>query len=312
MGAMSLLEKNPSPSKAVALMGIAAAISAILTLVGSFFPLSALFLMLFLPALSSIIGRLVPGKWSPVYIVAASLLCFGVSFHDFSTALFYAIPAIVSGTLYGLSTRFPIDNPFRLFFLALLRFGLNYLGLLLSRAVFGLDFLSTLTAILRLSESAFFHAILPALVLAYSILEAGLAYLVIRLISKRFEIEERKPNAWLMGLLHELLALSLLISASILAFFIPMASFLLGVAALYWIGFSLFGCFKPHKTIYFVLLGILSFAAFLLCGIFVSFLVEKEAYMFFLAIFLPMLILNLIHQIRMKNPALSTGKQTEI
>jgi hypothetical protein len=81
------------------------ALNAVVATLSTLVPLSSLFVIIFLPLVSVLTVILCEDKYAIIYLVAAIALSLGVTAYDITATLFYIIPAIVVGTLYGFLSK---------------------------------------------------------------------------------------------------------------------------------------------------------------------------------------------------------------
>ena len=76
-----------SPSRRIAIMPLLSAVDAVFALLGAFFPMSSLFLMVVVPLTSAIAAFLLPLRYLPLFVLIAFSVCLGSSFWDFQVRL---------------------------------------------------------------------------------------------------------------------------------------------------------------------------------------------------------------------------------
>lgn len=247
----------------VAFLSLFAAIDAVLALLMSFVPLSSLFVIVFLPGVSSFASFLAEKKYLPVYAVGASLLSVAFSFHDLGSALFYVVPAVLSGTLLGLFVSKDYDFGLAIFAAAFLNTGFAYLSLPISKALTGIDFVEFALVLLGISEKEGVYEIIPSFFFAYGAAASSLSAFFVSYLSKRFMGEKKKESR-----VGELLSpgLSLLLAAIGLAlsWTSVLFSLLLFSMALFLAFMGAPSLFRKNPWWVFALLVVLEFGALFL------------------------------------------------
>jgi hypothetical protein len=98
---MKVFSPRETSAQNIAYISIMASIDVVFALFATFFPFGAIFLMLLLPLPSAVAAYYCKNRYIPVYLLASIGLSLIATIWDFQLTLFYAIPAICSGTLYG-------------------------------------------------------------------------------------------------------------------------------------------------------------------------------------------------------------------
>lgn len=185
---MRLFEKKETPVQNIAFSAIMVAINALASLLSSFVPLSSLFVVIFLPLVSAFASSLLKKIYMPIYLLASIAISLLSGMYDLSNVIFYIIPAIISGTLYGLLSSFRIPLGILIFLVSLLNMGLNYLTLPILKAIYGVDFIESAITLIGLSDRPHIYEIVPCFIFVLSLVETSLSNLVIQLEFKKLNI----------------------------------------------------------------------------------------------------------------------------
>lgn len=263
---MRFLRKRESPVEIIAVMALFSALDAVLSLLSAFFPAATAFLMLAVPLTSAFIAITCPLRALPLFVLSAFGTSLTVSFFDFQTLLFYLLPSLIVGAVYGLFEHLRVPALYHLFLEGIVAMGLFLLTLLVGKGIYGISFYDIFLQIASEEKQAYMSHVFLLFCFSYSLSQSLLTHLFSRLVFSKMKQEEpvdRLNPFW-----------SYLFAGISLAGLIGFAFFSTGLAYLflgfffYWV---LVTCVKEMPTqpkwMFFVELvalfvGVLLFAAF--------------------------------------------------
>ena len=261
---MRLFRLRKTPVENLTFIAMMVAFDAILSLIAALLPLSALFIMLLAPLTSAAVSLFCKKRYLLVYLFAAIGICIAVTAWDFLNTLFYMIPAVFTGALYGLLWRLKLPTSINIFCTALLSFGFFYLSILLIKAMLNADMVMVLLAIIGKKDDPFAPIIFPLFALGYSLAQTGIMHAFVAYELKRLGQEEVSDAVLVKW--YPLIAAIFLISSLFCGFLhAETAYFLLGVG-IYWSLYSIYPLFEEPKPIPFglaalcILGGVFAFA----------------------------------------------------
>ena len=193
---MRLFTPRHTPSENIAFLALMSAVNALVSVLISFVPLSDIVVLLFLPLASALVGELCEGRYLPVYLFASMGVSIATTAYDFQATLFYVIPAILSGTLYGFLHKKKAPTPYVVFGVSLLQLALNYLSLPLIKAIYQSDLIAFFLQVFQLSNRTYIHDIIPLFLFAYSLAATALSHFLIQGFFNRFKAEENVTLKW--------------------------------------------------------------------------------------------------------------------
>ena len=278
---MTIWKKKERPVEIIAFMGLLAALDAVMALFGALFPAASLFLLLLIPISSALVALLCPYRYLPVFVLAAFGVSMGVSFWNFQSTLFYLLPSLLIGAVYGVLHRQKFPKTYLIFLVSLAEFGLFYLSVNLMNFLYEIKVQTLLLALFGLTENAYSGDIFLLFCLAYSFAQIALTELVLRFVLKR--LGETEEEAKFVPFLSPVMGLGFLLLVLPFAFFLPSLSYFFLGCGFYFMVASLFEN-EPLTKIWLHLVmgalvfgGVLAFAGFyascpnntglLLCGI---------------------------------------------
>lgn len=234
-------------------MALMAAINVVFSLIAMFFPLSAFFLMIALPLTSVVVTLFCQNRYFVIYAVATVLLSLIVTMQNMEMTIFYVIPSLASGFLFGMMIKAKINPAYILLSAAMLQVAISYITIPIIEAIYGPNMIDVFLALLKLDQSPYMaHVVLPT-IFTFSLAQTVFSYMIIQTEVQKFQYDvvahfDQQFPLW-----------------SILAFLSSalIAPWLLGIALLLWavgIYFSLFqlieSWFKQKKlTIVLLIIG---------------------------------------------------------
>lgn len=262
---MKFFRKRVTPSENIAFMGVMCAVDAVFALIG-LLPFSDLLIVLVLPLVSAWVGLLCERRYLPLYLLASCGVVIAVTCYDVGGTLFYTIPAILSGTLYGFLAKAKTPVSFLVFSTALLGMGLNYASIPLIRGLYDIDMIASIKTMLGLNDYRYVDYIIPMFVFGYSLAQAGITHLVIQIVFSSFDFRYPKEDSF--SLVYPLTAIGFSLAALALAFYQIPLGYVFWAIGVYFTSFSLLRLFQRNPWwIYFLLIilvlgSIYAFAAF--------------------------------------------------
>lgn len=263
---MKLFAERKTPIENLTLIAMVSALDAILALVLSFLPFASIFIVIFLPLVSAFLAMLCKWQWLPLYIVVACTVSLVASLHDIGMVIFYVMPAIMAGTLFGFLSKKGVPTTLLIFAVAILELGINYLAIPIIKGITEIDIIDSFIAVFRLSESS--RCIIPAILFLFSISEASLCALTGHFVFQKIPIDGVKEEYSLPHYVTPLIGLSFMALTIIFAY-IPLSemAFLSFGACIYFSLLSVPNLLKKQPVPVYILLVILSAGGFIIASI---------------------------------------------
>lgn len=280
---MLMMKERKGASQNIAFAAILVAVIAVFSLLATWVPISAIFIILFIPPLSALAVEYCERKYAWLFLFSALSVSIAVTANNYIDTLFYVFPGIISGFFYGYlrKTSFPLT--LNVFSSSLLSMGLNYLSLPLIRAIFQVDMIPFTLALLHLQEVEHILYIVPAFVFSLSLAEITISHLLIEVLNAHLNYPKRSEMRTAMSYPF----ISLLFGAlSVgMAFVSPPLGFVFLVFSFYFALAGDFHYFQKGKAIHFiVLVCLVIFSIFLFAFFYKSF--PKDTGLLLLSLFL--------------------------
>ncbi len=294
---MKFLRERETPNENIAFMGISAGVVVGFSLLCTFLPLSSLFVILFLPLICALTTYFCKDKYLPFYVIGSivvSLLC---TVYNISTTLFDVVPAIIIGSLFGffLKKEFPLT--ITVFFLSLLKVGLNYLTLLLLKLIYGIDFIETIVKLLNLQDKAFVYDLVPTFMFIYALIQIFISLFIISIASPNLIIKKSKRE---LNIVLSISSLVFLFTSFGIGFVLPWLAYFLAAIGVYLSLASTKDLFRKNPWWLYMVLGILLFASFYIFAFFYAKLDKSVAPLLFLTFFVSISLCSCVSSLLFK------------
>lgn len=226
-----------SPVENITYLAMMVAFDAILSLLATLIPFSGLFIMLIAPLVSASVSMLCRKRYIPIYILGAIGICLAVTAWDFMNTLFYMIPAVCTGCLYGWLWKVKIPPSISIFLTAILSNVFFLLSILLLRALFdGVDMVEVLLAMIGRREDPIARMVFPLFAFGYSLAQTGISHAFLTYEFRKMGVEEAEER---IEVWHPWIGITFAAISVILGYFYAIPGyFFLGVS-LYWTAYAM-------------------------------------------------------------------------
>ncbi len=191
---MSFFVERKGASKNIAYIAILVAIICAFSIVSAFLPLSAIFIIVFIPLISTLAVEYCEKKYAWLFLISALIATFVSTIYNYMDTLFYIYPGIISGFFYGYLRKRNFPITIVVFMSALVSLGLNYLSLPLIQFVYQIDMISFSLELFALKEVPNILYIVPTFIFSLSLGEITISHLLIEMTNKKFSYEERNET----------------------------------------------------------------------------------------------------------------------
>lgn len=256
---MAFFKKRETPVENIAFLAICTGIDAVFALIIAFLPGAALFLMLAIPLVSAFAAYYCKSRYFLVYVLAAIGVCLAVSAWDISSTLFYVIPSLLTGAIYGFGIKNNLMPSLVLFISSILQFALFYAAMAIVKVAFEIDIQAGLLALFSSSTADGF----PLFVYGYSLAQIVIAHFFIYLQMPRLggtPIKEGLSFKWgtpITAILFGGISIAL-------SFFLPSYALLSLGLSIFWGVQSIVELVEEKRKVSFVLVGVFALGGFLL------------------------------------------------
>lgn len=177
---MSLFKKRETLTQNIAYMGIMAAINVIATILMNYvLPVLFIPFMLILPLTSTVVTLFCKKRYFVFYAIATVGICFLVTINNISDTLFYILPSIISGFLFGIFIIYRLPATGAIFAAALANVAITYLSIPIINLIYGQNIIHTIASLFHLQDFIYLDFVVPTFILLMSIIQETLTFAII-------------------------------------------------------------------------------------------------------------------------------------
>lgn len=209
-----MFKKKETLLQNMAFMAIIAAINVLIAALTDLIPFIGIIIILFLPFLSALVTMLCKWRYYPIYALATVLVALILTLTNSMFTIFYLIPSLITGFLFGLSFNDGLDGAVSILITSLAQFGLTYLSIPIINGIYGVDMINQFIKLFQLDSNPYVHSIIPSGIYLLSLIQILFSYIVLRNEINKFNIPQKK-------ILNERLILTLIgliLSISVIPF----------------------------------------------------------------------------------------------
>ncbi|NCA95790.1 MAG: DUF2232 domain-containing protein [Methanomicrobia archaeon] len=176
---MAMLNKRETLTQNITYMAIMAGVNAIFSLIAALVPVASLFLMIVLPLSSAIVFLFCRHRYYPIYAIATIVLCLLVTLFDMSFTIFYVVPSIITGYIFGLFIKLRLHAVWIILFASVAQSLFSALSIPLVNVLFEVNLIDTFKNFLNLSSSPHVDLIIPTFLFFLSLAQIVFSYVVV-------------------------------------------------------------------------------------------------------------------------------------
>ncbi|MFA5481255.1 MAG: hypothetical protein WC282_02590 [Bacilli bacterium] len=250
---MSFLNKRESLTQNITYMAIMAAVNAIFSLIATLVPILSVFLMIVLPLSSAIVFLFCKHRYYIIYAIATIGLCLIITMFDMSFTIFYIVPSVITGYVFGLFIKLKIHAVWMILLTSIIQALFTFLTIPLINVLFQVDFLNSLKVLLHVATSIHIDIIIPTFIFFLGLAQMVFSYIVVSSEIEKFgyQINDEKINRWHLAI-ATLVALILIVP---LVFIIPSGTYLMLAIATYFMVFIIFRHIAERRNKILIALG---------------------------------------------------------
>ena len=273
---MALFSKKTTLVHNITYMAIMTAINLVFIVLDTFVPFMMLLLILLLPFVSAVVSYFCQKRYYIIYAVASVGLCLIFSI---SSTIFYIVPALCSGFVIGLLLDKKINPFWMILSSTLIEVALTYAFIPLIKLMTGADMVETFLTIFRLSEFAYKEELTHIFILFIALTQCSITHFVLLSEIKKIGVETDTLVASFIPYIIGLLAC--LVIGTILAFTYKSLSLAFVALSFYFAIFLLVYIVMAKRISGYVILGVLTLAAFIVFVIFFTKIEKPMGFMLF-------------------------------
>lgn len=187
---MKIFSKRETLTENIALMALMSTLNIIISVLLALLNVFSIFLILVLPLISTLVEIYCKDRYYPIYAFASLGLALVATLWNIETTLFYLIPSLMTGYLFGLLSKKNIPSIYSILLTSLVQMGLTMAQIPLVNFTFDVNVIKTFKVFFKLEESTNIDVIVPSFIFVISLCEMSLTYLIITNELKKLSIRE--------------------------------------------------------------------------------------------------------------------------
>jgi len=293
-----MFKKRETLTQNIAYMGLMAAINVIFVLLTYFVPFLIFILVFVLPLTSVIITIFCQKKYLPIYMVATIGLCLIATMNNFSDTLFYVIPALISGVVFGLLIERKISPVWIIFVSSLLTTGLSYAFVPLIQFIYNQNIIEVFLKVFHVDGFKYISFMVPCFIYLISLIQSVLSYIFIKASLPKLGINIESESRFTPLLIASLI---LLIATGISIPLFPAFSYFFSLLFIY------FSCYiatllsLKKKTYIYVSFGVIIIVQFVLFATLYSVIPNPFGFLLIDGLFILIICLGIVENYLIAN-----------
>ena len=261
---MRLLRKQETLIQNIAYMGMMAAVNIIFVVMTYFVPFLLFVLVFVLPLCSAIISFYCKKIYFPIYFVVVTAVCLLI---DFSDALFYVIPSLLTGFVFGLFIEKQVPSIFIIVIISVIQFALSLASIPLIELITHRNIVDDMAALFKLSDYQYLGFIKYTFIFFIAFVQTILTYLVMRSELVKFGMKFNEVIE--KTVILDVIAIGLVGLSVLFGFLVPEICFIFLFMSLIFVFYRIVKLDYQHYRLYLIELVIIVFAAiFIVAGLY--------------------------------------------
>ena len=243
-----------------------AAINVIFVLLTTLVPFLVFLIVFVLPLTSTIVTLHCKKRYFPIYAVATIGLCLLCTIWKIDDTIFYVIPSIVSGFVFGLLVEKKIPSFWIILSTTIIQIGFTYASIPLIKLMTGRNIIEDFATVFFIKDFIYLDYVTPCFIFFISLAQEILAFVIIREELPKFvyQLEEVKNIPISLGVS---IIVSILFVVAFAFIYGPL-SYLFTLVGLFLTVYAIAYLIGKNKIIIYILLGTSALVSFFLFGIF--------------------------------------------
>jgi len=202
---METYKKKESLVQNITFMALMAAINVIFVVLTTLVPF-LLFLIVFVLPLTSVLVVLHCKKiYFPIYAIATIGLCMICTIWKIDDTVFYVIPSIVSGFVFGLFIEKKIPSFWIIIVTTIIQIGFTYASIPLIKLITGRDIVNDFATVFGIVEFQYLSYVVACFIFFISLAQEIIAYIIVKEEIPKFGYQLNEPKSLPLSLFISLL-----------------------------------------------------------------------------------------------------------
>ena len=175
-----MFKKRETVLQNMTYIAIMSAINVIFVLLTTLLPFLFILIIFLLPLTSLIVYCFCKKRFFPIYAVATIGLCLIFNLWRVTDTIFYVIPSIITGLIFGICIEKKVPIFYTLFIATIVGVGLTYASFPLIKLMVEIDTIDYFLKLFKLSEFEFKDYLPPLFIFVISSIQMALTYIIIK------------------------------------------------------------------------------------------------------------------------------------
>ena len=193
---MALFSKKETLIRSMPLMAMMAAINVIFSLFTAFVPLLSVILIIFIPLTSTLVEVYCKDRYFPIYAIATLGLSVVVSLSAIDFTLFYLIPSIVTGYVFGLMAKKNFPSLWGILIASILQTGISFAFIPLIQLITEHNLIEDIIRILNVTDRTYFNNLLILMFFVVALIQTILSFIVVNNELRKFGVKNNNEKDW--------------------------------------------------------------------------------------------------------------------
>ena len=259
---MSSVYKKETLIRTISFMSFFVAINVICSFLTTIIPVVSTILIIFLPLTSAVVEVNCKDRWFPIYAFATIGLSIVVTLSSIDFTIFYIVPSIFTGYIFGLFTKKNLPSMYAIFFATMIQTALSFAFIPLIEIITGSNLLDVFVKIFRISDRFWFDKLVLLIFFIVALMQVVLSYIVVSNELKKFV--EENVESYGQSIIASISSLACGVVATSFAFFYLSGSLLFIGISFYFTTFVVISQVKAKNKIALILDGVFAFITLLL------------------------------------------------
>lgn len=190
---MKPFKKRETLVQNITYMALMAAINVVFVLLTTFVPVLFFLIVFVLPLTSVIVTLLCKKRYFPIYAVATIGLCLLCTIWKIDDTIFYVIPSIISGFIFGIMVEKKIPSFWIIIATTILQIGFTYASIPLIKVMTGRDIILDFATVFDIANFQYLDYVTPCFIFFISLAQEILAFTIIKDELPKFGYELNEP-----------------------------------------------------------------------------------------------------------------------
>lgn len=225
---MEVFDKKETLIRTICFMAFFVAINVICSFVAIYAPVVSVALIIFLPLTSAVVEINCKDRWFPIYAGATIGLSIVVSLSQIDFTIFYVVPSIFTGYIFGLSMKRNLPEMFAVFFATIIQTALSFAFIPLINLISGTNLFDFIVKIFGISNRFWFDTWIILVFFLIALIQTILSYIVVKNELKKFGAKPVEKDSTLFASFATLISIIFAVVFTIV--YLPLAYLLVGVS----------------------------------------------------------------------------------